>query len=199
MKPGLLLSLTAAAVISLVGCDRNSDTQRTAQAKQESPTTKAAQAQPAAPQFKPVASVEELMAAVVMPSADALWKSVATISNETGVHVRQPKTDADWEALRLQALVLAESANLLMIKGRNATAKDEPDEPGALGSAAVKQLIDTNWSSFVAHAERLHTVTMTLLQDIQAKDAEGILRDGGTLDEACEACHSVFWYPPEKK
>lgn len=195
MKTGVLLTSTAAALLFLAGCSRDT----AAQAKKEAPPTQAAQVQPAPSLFRPVATVDEIMAAEVMPSAGALWNSVATVSDKTGFHVHKPKTDAQWEALRLQALILVESTNLLMIKGRKATAEDEPDEPGALGSAAVQHLIDTHWSSFVTHAQGLHDIATVMLHDIQTKNVKGLYNDGGTLDQVCESCHLEFWHPSQKK
>ncbi len=197
MKSRLPFVFAAAAMISLAGCGRDSASQRTAQAKKDVSPAQAAQAQPALPPFAAVAAVDEIMAAEVMPSAGALWNSVATISDKTGFHVHEPETDAQWEALRLQALILVESTNLLMIKGRKATAEAEPDEPGALGGAAVQHLIDTNWSSFVTDAQGLHDIAMVMLHDVQAKDVKGLYHDGGTLDQVCESCHLEFWYPDQ--
>lgn len=36
---------------------------------------------------------------------------------------------------------------------------------------------------------------MTVLKKIEAKDAEGVLLEGGGIQEACESCHLKYWYP----
>lgn len=35
------------------------------------------------------------------------------------------------------------------------------------------------------------------LAAIDAKDADRLFQLGGEIDAACEACHVVFWYPPD--
>jgi len=59
---------------------------------------------------------------VIDPAANAIWDSVSWGSNEKGTKANAPKTQEDWNALRIQAGILVESANLLMLKGR---AKDQ--------------------------------------------------------------------------
>jgi hypothetical protein len=34
------------------------------------------------------------------------------------------------------------------------------------------------------------------LDAIDAKDPQRLFDVGGEIDEACEACHLVYWYPP---
>ena len=34
---------------------------------------------------------------------------------------------------------------------------------------------------------------------VNAKNVEGLSNAGGDIDEACENCHTTFWYPNEKK
>ena len=74
--------------------------------------TSAARAQQ--PTFKPVASVNQLMKAIVIPTSDALFQ----------VAMKAPENDEEWTAMQNNALTLAESGNLLMIGSR---AKDQGD------------------------------------------------------------------------
>ena len=74
--------------------------------------TSAAMAQQ--PTFKPVASVNQLMKAIVIPTSDALFQ----------VAMKAPENDEEWTAMQNNALTLAESGNLLMIGSR---AKDQGD------------------------------------------------------------------------
>ena len=59
-----------------------------------------------------VATVADLMAALTIPSSDALFKIVADM----------PSSDEQWAAAKNTAIALAESGNLLMVGGR---AKDD--------------------------------------------------------------------------
>ena len=58
--------------------------------------------------IRPVASVTELMKAMVIPASNALFN----------VPRQVPADDAAWEAVRNHAIVLAESGNLLLLEGR---------------------------------------------------------------------------------
>ncbi len=64
------------------------------------------------PSVNPVASVMQLMEALVIPSSDALFN----------VGRQAPQNDDEWAAIRNHAIILAESGNLLMIGSR---AKDQ--------------------------------------------------------------------------
>ena len=59
-------------------------------------------------------TMAELMLWVIDPAADTIWDSVSWISNEKGTKANAPKTEEDWKALKIQASILVESANLLM-------------------------------------------------------------------------------------
>src|SRR5215475_4565513 len=67
-----------------------------------------------APSFQPVGSISELMISIIYPTSDSLFYIERT----------PPKNEVEWNAIRNQALTLAESGNLLMLEGR---AKDQKD------------------------------------------------------------------------
>src|SRR5262245_58875106 len=60
------------------------------------------------PPFLPVATISEIMDAITLPYSDALLY----------IQRNPPQNDRDWETLQMQALMLAESGNLLMMKDR---------------------------------------------------------------------------------
>lgn len=57
---------------------------------------------------RPVATVAELMAALTIPSSDALFQIVSDT----------PATNEQWTAAKNSAIALAESGNLIMVGGR---------------------------------------------------------------------------------
>lgn len=57
---------------------------------------------------EPVGSMSELMAKIILPTSDAILYIAS----------RTPENDAQWAELQAQALMLAESANLLMMPSR---------------------------------------------------------------------------------
>ena len=51
------------------------------------------------PQFRPTATVKDIMTSIVDPESDVLWNAVATIVSLTGTEEREPKTDEEWAAV----------------------------------------------------------------------------------------------------
>jgi hypothetical protein len=125
---------------------------------------------PQPPPFKPVADVKGLMQAVVDPSADVVWDSVAIITTKEGVEERRPRTDKEWAAVRSGAMTLTEAGNLLMIPPR---AKD-----GGEWMKMAQELVDT---------------AAVALRAAEAKNVDQLLKVGGDIDEACEHCHKKYW------
>jgi hypothetical protein len=151
---------------------------------------------PAAVGFRPTASVQELMQAVIDPSADGVWNAVETITTAAGESVRQPKSSPEWQEVRHAAITLAESANLLLIDGRRAGAQEFPAEAsGALDSKHIQQLIAAQRPAFNGFAEALRSAALLAVAAIDARDPIQLVSAGGAIDQVCEGCHLVFWYP----
>jgi hypothetical protein len=123
-------------------------------------TTAMAQAppQPAA-MFQAVGTMRQLMIDIIYPTSDAIFY----------VDREPPKTEKEWGDLRGQALMLAESGNLLMMDGR---ARDQKN-----WIMESKMLIDIGGKAYKA---------------AQAKDIAGILALNDSLNAACVVCHYQY-------
>ena len=62
----------------------------------------------APPLSRPVGTMSDLMVKIIYPSSDALFY----------IETRLPKSDSEWTVLQGQALMVAESATLLMLPSR---------------------------------------------------------------------------------
>jgi len=161
--------------------------------------------QPAQPaqQYRLTATIQDLMDGIIDPSADVLWDSVAYIATPKGVEDRQPRTDEEWKTVRNSAITLIEAANLLSMPGRSVAAVHEPaDSPpaaGELSHAEIQQRIDATHDGFTQFARNLQDAGLKALAAINAKNAQGLMDAGGTIDEACEACHVTYWYPNQSR
>ncbi len=143
-------------------------------------------------------SIDELMEAVVMPQADAIWSAVQFASTADGEEMIGPATDDEWLELRHSAITLAEVANSLMLPGRPAAAPGTAANPGELAPEAIESLIDNQRAAWNGFAHALHGIAMQTVEAIDERDVNKIFLDvGGRLDEACESCHVVFWYPEQ--
>jgi hypothetical protein len=177
------LSLALVAALGLSGCNR-----------------------PPAPDQapRPVASIQELMLNVVDPSADELWDSVSEHFTAAGSERHEPKTDADWAALRRHAIVLVEAPNLLVVKDRPVTVKSmkvaDEGSPGIYTTAQIQKAIADDPARFAAAARRLQVTAEKMVAAIDRKDPAAVELVGSEIDEACEACHTQYWYPtPETR
>jgi len=115
-------------------------------------------AQPA-PTFRPVGTMSQLMIDIIYPTSDAIFY----------MDRDPPKTSKQWNDLAAQALMLAESGNLLLMEGR---ARDQKN--WVLDS---KMMIDLGAKAFKAAQE--HNL-----------DALRALND--PLNAACVTCHQQY-------
>jgi hypothetical protein len=111
------------------------------------------------PPFQPVATISQIMVAITLPYSDALLY----------IQRDPPKNDRDWETLQMQALMLAESGNLLMIKGR---AKNQ-----GLWMKDAKMLVEAGAAAVKA---------------TRAKDLDAVLALNEQIVNSCITCHRQF-------
>jgi len=123
------------------------------------------------PSFQPVGSMGELMIRIIYPTSDALFY----------IERDPPKTDAQWNAIRNQALMLAESGNLMLLPNRLRDQGDWVKE--------TKVMIDLATQAYRA---------------AQAKDMDAILAVNDKLVGSCVVCHQQYRAnypkrPPQKQ
>lgn len=148
--------------------------------------------------FHPDASIQEVMAHIVDPAADAIWESVSTETTAKGDEEHQPRNDAEWLAVRHHSVTLAEAANLLLVEGRavSHTAKlEDAHVPGILTAQEVEKKIAADRALFAARARELQLAAHEATAAIDAKSPQRLLAAGQKIDAACEHCHMTYWYP----
>lgn len=167
---------------------------------QQQPSRRVAAASAEESAFRLTATVQELMDAELDPAADFLWDSVATISRVGGVEERQPRTDEEWQEVRRHALQLLEATNLLVMSGRQVSRTFLPGsvDGGDLDSQQIQAKIDAQRPAFNAFAHGVHDAGSQMLRAIDAHDATSLFDLGSVLDQACENCHTTFWFPNQK-
>lgn len=157
---------------------------------------------PANPPFRATSTIRELMQSMVAPSAQGLWDSAGRVSDANGTRDLEPKSDAEWAAVRRHAVALMESTNLLLIPGRHVardgqqTVKADEAVPGSeLPPSEIERRINRNWAAWTAMVHNLHGSAASVLDAIDKKDAARLESIGSDLDGVCESCHLAFWYP----
>ncbi len=156
---------------------------------------------PQAPAATPerLASVQDIMSAMVDPAADALWDSVGSTLTPKGYVDRSPRSDAEWKRVRGWAVTLVEAPNLLVMPGRKVATPgarlDDADVKGIEPPEKIQAAIDRDPAAFARHAQGLQDAGRALLAAADARNPQALLDAGGRLDAACEACHLTYWYP----
>ena len=148
--------------------------------------------------YRATATIQDIMDAQIDPAADEIWNSVASIVTAAGVEEKQPRTDEEWEAIRLKAMLVVEGANLLAMPGRRVVEEGQPLDPAELAGETpedIQKAMETNRAAWIRLAQGLHDAGMGVLAAIDAKNAPQLIEAGEVLDTACENCHSTFWYP----
>jgi hypothetical protein len=154
---------------------------------------------PPAPPFQIMASIQELMDAVIDPSADSLWDSVSITTTGKGTVFHQPHSDEEWQEARRHAIALIEGTNLLIMDGRKLVAPGSPvldqGTSGVLSAEEGQKLLDSQHATFVQFARALREAGTRMLTAIDKKDPSGMMNAGSAMDGVCESCHLTFWYP----
>ena len=121
------------------------------------PPGTAAPAAPAGPAI--VGTMSDLMVKVIYPASDAIFY----------ITTRQPATEAEWGDLQGKALMVAESANLLMLPGR---ARDE--------------------DRWMQDAQLMLDAGRAAYRAARAKDLAALEALNDQLYESCTSCHQHY-------
>lgn len=150
----------------------------------------------AAPEFRPTATVKDIMDSIIDPSADFIWDSVEIVVTLQGTEEKAPKADDDWKALRRHAITLLEASNLLLVPGRRIAGPGEKAEDARidLNPDEIEARVTEDPAAWMSGAHQLHDAVMVSLKAIDAKDKKALLEAGDVLDQSCETCHRKYWY-----
>ena len=121
-------------------------------------------------ELKPVATVQDIMESLVGHMAQEIFDAVRVEIDDKGVHEYKPETPEAWQEVRWAAMGLAETGNLLMLKGR------APDQG--------------NWKKY---SEALIATSQEAAKAAENHDFDGLLTAGGRVyEESCLACHEEY-------
>ena len=109
--------------------------------------------------FPPAASVKQLMLDLIHPSSNDILLAI---------YRGGPKDEKDWAAVRRSAVTLAESGNMLMMRGRAREGDWMKD---------AKLLVDAGNAAYKA---------------AQAKDSTALAALAGAVDASCTTCHKQY-------
>jgi cytochrome c556 len=153
--------------------------------------------------MKPIVSVKELMRFMIDPASDNIFDAVKIVQTKSGTLERLPKTEEDWEKLRIGAVTLAEGVYLLKVPRPFAPAGDNNSNttgPDAteLTPAQIEEKRAKDPVLWNAKIEALRNVGLEVLEIVKAKKTDELWEASYNLDQACESCHIQYWYPGDK-
>ena len=153
-------------------------------------------------EMKPVVSVKEMMEYMIDPASDYIFDSVKTLIRPDGSVVEVgPKTDKDWQRLRIGAVTVAEGAYLLKVQRPFAPRGDLNNSVGPdateLSPADIMAKVQADPVEWNARIEALRNVGLEVLDIVRKKNVKELWDASENLDVACEQCHSRYWYPKE--
>lgn len=181
--------------VTITACSASKPTRTPAQ------TTDTPQAAALWGDLKPVVSVKELMKYMIDPLADNIFNAVGSTVTKHGIVDVEPKTEEDWDKIRIGAVSLAEGAYLLKIRRPFTPPGDENNSTGPdaveLSPAQITAKVERDPVEWNARIEALRNVALEALEVVKRKDVNELWDVGENLDKACEACHRSYWYPGE--
>jgi hypothetical protein len=151
--------------------------------------------------MKSVVSVKELMHDLIDPLADNIFNAVSTVVTDQGTIETAPKTEEDWDKIRIGAVTMAEAAYLLKVRRPFAPAGDLNNSVGPdaveLSPDQITAKVDKDPVEWNARIEALRNVGLQVMDIIKRKDVPELWDAAENLDIACEGCHRSYWYPGE--
>ena len=152
--------------------------------------------------LKPVVSVKELMRDMIDPASDYVFDAVRSVVTKNGTVETEPKTEEDWEKIRIGAVTMAEGIYLLKVPRPFAPPGDENNStgpvPAELSPAQIKAKLEADPVLWNAKIEALRNVGLEVLDIVKKKNVKELWDAGENLDQACESCHMIYWYPGDK-
>jgi cytochrome c553 len=119
--------------------------------------------------LRPIATVEQIMETTVEPVSNKVFDAAVW---ENGVQIGGPQTDDDWKLIEANALMLAETGNLLLMGSRM---KDQ-----------------TGW---VTRTQAMMDAAKEAAKAAAAKNTGAVFDAGAKIYEACTGCHQQYINP----
>jgi hypothetical protein len=157
----------------------------------------------------PAHSINDSMAQVMEPSAQAIWDKMSKAYNDRGDALDSTKLDdADWKDIaEASAKMLARAQEMADAPKQLVAAPNEvilgSQAVGVKGGAGadwdavsaktVQERIDKDPALFARKARELVASAKEMHRAALARDVVLLYKHGSNLDEVCDSCHEPFW------
>lgn len=152
----------------------------------------------------PKANLQITMLTKVNPQATELWSLTNDAQDDDGNIDVKKVNPATWAKLLEIGKSLEEGGRTLATSNGviaavpGAKLQDE-SSPGASKAADVQRYIDAKPAEFRKHSMALQKTGADIVTAVTKRDGKTLTSLSNALDQVCEDCHVVFWYPQQKK
>lgn len=144
----------------------------------------------------PQVTISALMKDTINPAARALWTAVSYTATAEGVTETMPETEDDWNVLRARADELMRAGAMLMLPGLKVDELSAIPPNYQYTPAEIERLIQQDPGVWRNYAERMQTTVLQLIGAIEKRDLTTFMELSPPINQACEGCHSQYWYRP---
>jgi hypothetical protein len=151
--------------------------------------------------YRPAATVQDLMSGIIDPASKVVFKAVSTEETPNGIVETAPKNDEEWAAVRKNALMMVEGANLLLMPGRHIAppAAAHTHNEGELAPAEIEVRVAKDRAAWNRFAVGFRNAALLSLKAAEGRKTDDFGPAGEAVDNACESCHLRFWYPDQEE
>ena len=138
----------------------------------------------------------------VNPNALALWDATNKAQDDNGNIDPKKLNAAAWAKLLDMGKAIEEGGKALaasngVIAAAPGTKLQDETNPGASKAADVQRFLNAKPAEFKKHSAELQKTGAGLVEAATKHDAKKLNDLANSLDEVCESCHTVFWYPQQ--
>ncbi len=149
-------------------------------------------------------NLHELMKNVVAVETQAIWDVTNNAMNDNGDPDPSKIKPADWARLSDAAGKVKAAAQKLataphvMAAAPGQKIEGEGSAPGAFGAKEVQKAMAANPKAFQGFAQQLAGSMDEIVIGSKTKNARKVFDVSLRLDQECEGCHKLFWYPNQR-
>ncbi len=149
------------------------------------------------------ANLHQLMDKVVRVQTQIVWDVSNNILDDDGNPKASRLSPADWTRI-VGASDKVKQAMQSLLQAEHVTAAapgqklEGEGSPEAFTAKQVQAELDKNPAAFKAFAQQLSKSMDEIAAAARAKNAVKLNDVAGRIDQECESCHTLFWYPNQK-
>jgi cytochrome c556 len=149
-------------------------------------------------------NLHELMKNVISVQSQIIWDIGNRAQDDEGNIDARKLTAADWAKIAAAAGRVKRAAQSLASAPHVMAAApgqkiQSEGEPSAFGASDVQRALDAQPKVFGAFTQQLVGSMDEVLASVTSHDGRKLGEVSNRLDEVCESCHKLFWYPNQKE